>query len=363
MVEPGSAMADALQSLKQTSGTAAIGGGGYSADEKLAFLKELMPDLKALEMAPGVWKVTSRHPMTIERDGVSHLPMFQGATREAAIDDAFAKLTTGGPLLTRGSPSGADRVEVSWAGNGWNFSVRPSGEPTGQVGESSAKHRALLGDAHREKVPTTTVIGRVHSGERPESPAGQLLDKGFAADGMPGGHEKALRLYRDAFEAFRDEVLAAHGAKLVEAGVDAQRLLAIDDPIRFCIVARPVIEADAEFSTLAKKLLNRTGLALKHRADALAAKSPTEAIEEYTMAMIHCQQATHIDPGYGAAHYNMACIHWRGFGDANSALDALKTAIADKSYDFAKQAREKDTDWNPMRNDPEFRNLVGLPKL
>ena len=164
------------------------------------------------------------------------------------------------------------------------------------------------------------------------------------------------RDYGKAAEALQGEIIERHRPLLSAAGVDLAWFKGNADLLALHRALRDsgILDVDPEAKTTLKKLLNRTGLALKHQADQHGAP------EDYANALRYCQKAIEVDPSYGAAHYNEACIMLK-LGRTGPALASLATAIQDSSFDFKKQAREKDVDWNVLRLDnASFRQLVGL---
>lgn len=93
---------------------------------------------------------------------------------------------------------------------------------------------------------------------------------------------------------------------------------------------------------------NRTGLALHHLGKNVEARG-------------RCLQALVEDPGYGPALYNLAAIEL-ALGDSKGALSLLEKALTRDERFFADLAR-RDPDFNPLRSDPRFRAMVGMPAL
>jgi tetratricopeptide (TPR) repeat protein len=229
--------------------------------------------------------------------------------------------------------------------------------------ELSRAQAATIGSvANKETVPTRTLVGVYHKGERAGSESARLLDRGFAAD-TAGQPDRALRDYELAFGVFRVEVSSKHGERLRAKGIDPDAFLMKDNPVSVKILldrSGMLDEVPALRNTL-KKYFNRGALATKHVVDRMPDRDAAATKNEYGHAALLSEVALSLDPGYGAAHYNMACVALRGFGDVDEALASLERAIADRSFDFKKLAREGDTDWNGLRDDARFRALVGLP--
>jgi hypothetical protein len=349
----------------QTEQTSGIGGGGYDAGQKLDFLRQLMPSIDAKRLDDGRWQVNATPMMERMTGPIAQSQSFEAKTKDGAIDQAFRWFTEGAPLVVHGFASSAKRIEVRWQGNGWEIlkgqlpGTKPTANGTGSLG--AAEKRVLGQVGNQETVPQRTIVGVYHKGQKPTSNSQQMLARGFEAD-KAGNHDKALRDYELAFAFLRQEVVGKFGKELQARGVDADWLLLNDNPVVFKSVLREagIFESSTETRDTFKMYLNRTGLAIKHKT---AAEKPEKAREEYGFASMMIEMALELDPKYGAAHYNNACIALVGFGETGLALDGLERAIADPSFDFKKLARENDTDWNGIRNDPRFRQLVGLPSI
>jgi len=224
----------------------------------------------------------------------------------------------------------------------------------------------------RETAPKITQVGVYHK-DKATSPAMQLLNKGFEAD-KAGNYKSAQKSYTAAFGALREQAIKQLGPQLEKAGFDQAWLQSNDNAAVWSSMAREGhFDAAPDIKNAMKMYLNRNGLAIKHEAgDAKTEKSPDQRAMTYGDAMMFCTMATQIDPNYGPAHYNLACIALkgseaglRGFENAKGeALKELGEAIKDKGFDFKKLAREQDTDWNAMRmTSPQFREMVGLSAL
>jgi tetratricopeptide (TPR) repeat protein len=109
-------------------------------------------------------------------------------------------------------------------------------------------------------------------------------------------------------------------------------------------------------------------LAALDRAVELA---PNDAGEHYSRGTVlillgRCKEAKadlnraiELRPDYGSAHYNRACAHAR-LGHTGEALRDLRKAI-ELDAKFSEEARtDEDHDFDNIREDPEFRQLVGL---
>lgn len=85
---------------------------------------------------------------------------------------------------------------------------------------------------------------------------------------------------------------------------------------------------------------------------------PLISLGRYDEVIESCNKALTIKPGYSDAYYNRACAYALMGGEREKALSDLKKAIElDERHRV--EARD-DEDFESLRDDPEFRELVGL---
>jgi tetratricopeptide (TPR) repeat protein len=75
------------------------------------------------------------------------------------------------------------------------------------------------------------------------------------------------------------------------------------------------------------------------------------------LAIESLQKALEIDPSAAILHYNLAC-YWSLAGNKRTALDFLSEALR-RDPDFRESA-VNETDFDPIRGDPEFQSLLSV---